>query len=189
MSHHSYAGAVLLSLLCCGCFAFGRASETPDWRTAVKTIRNGVHKINMYLNAALDLLGGDDGLCRYRCSDGYKAVPRPGYKNSPPNGCGSPLFGVQVDIGIPSLTKCCNRHDRCYDTCGHEKRDCDEQFQDCLETICRDVQTTLGLANNVEACESTVTLLFETVMRLGCKPYMDSQRDSCVCQYEVKREL
>lgn len=39
------------------------------------------------------------------------------------------------------------------------------------------------------ACESAVTLLFDAVMHLGCKPYLDSQRESCVCQYEVKREL
>lgn len=46
------------------------APQTPDWRMTLKTIRNGVHKIDMYLNAALDLLGGEDGLCQYKCSDG-----------------------------------------------------------------------------------------------------------------------
>ncbi|KAK5926163.1 hypothetical protein CgunFtcFv8_021757 [Champsocephalus gunnari] len=163
--------------------------ETPDWRMTLKTIRNGIHKIDTYLNAALDLFGGDDGLCHYKCNDGYKPAPRPGYKKPPPNGCGSPLFGFQFDIGIPSMTKCCNKHDRCYDTCGLEKHDCDEQFQDCLENICRNVQRTLGLAQSVQACESAVTLLFDAVMHLGCKPYLDSQRDSCVCQYEVKKEL
>lgn len=48
------------------------------------------------------------------------------------------------------MTKCCNQHDRCYDTCGREKHDCDEQFHDCLETICRNVQRTLGLALSVQ---------------------------------------
>lgn len=46
------------------------APQTPDWRMTLKTIRNGVHKIDVYLNAALDLLGGEDGLCQYKCSDG-----------------------------------------------------------------------------------------------------------------------
>ncbi|XP_061778978.1 group XIIA secretory phospholipase A2 isoform X2 [Nerophis lumbriciformis] len=164
--------------------ACGQKAETPDWRMTLKTIRNGIHKIDTYLNAALDLFGGDDGLCHYRCSDGYKAAPRPGYKPPPPNGCGTPLFGFQFDVGIPSMTKCCNQHDRCYDTCGRDKHDCDEQFQECLETICRNVQRTLGLAQSVQACESAVTLLFDAVMHLGCKPYLDSQRDSCMCQYE-----
>ncbi|XP_074995335.1 group XIIA secretory phospholipase A2 isoform X1 [Calonectris borealis] len=126
------------------------APQTPDWRMTLKTIRNGVHKIDVYLNAALDFLGGEDGLCHYKCSDGSKPFPRYGYKPSPPNGCGSPLFGVQFDIGIPSMTKCCNHHDRCYDTCGNKKNDCDEQFQSCLSKICRDVQKTLGISETVQ---------------------------------------
>ena len=98
------------------------APQTPDWRMTLKTIRNGVHKIDVYLNAALDLLGGEDGLCQYKCSDGSKPFPRYGYKPSPPSGCGSPLFGVHFDVGIPLMTKCCNHHDRCYDTCGNKKK-------------------------------------------------------------------
>ncbi|XP_033841332.1 group XIIA secretory phospholipase A2 [Periophthalmus magnuspinnatus] len=169
--------------------AFQQEPQTPDWRLTLKTIRNGIHKIDSVLNAALDLFGGDDGSCHHSCSDGYKPEPRPGYKPPPPNGCGSPLFWFQFDIGIPSMTKCCNQHDRCYDTCGRKKRDCDEQFQDCLETICRKLQRAFGLTHNVQACESAVTLLFDAVMHLGCKPYLDSQRESCVCQYEMKKEL
>lgn len=42
---------------------------------------------------------------------------------------------------------------------------------------------------SLAACESAVTLLFDAVMHLGCKPYLDSQRESCVCQYELMREL
>ena len=39
------------------------------------------------------------------------------------------------------------------------------------------------------ACESAVTLLFDAVMHMGCKPYMDSQRASCICHYEEKMDL
>ncbi|XP_053885120.1 group XIIA secretory phospholipase A2 isoform X3 [Malaclemys terrapin pileata] len=141
----------LLLLLACGLLGqCQQEPQTPDWRMTLKTIRNGVHKIDMYLNAALDLLGGEDGLCLYKCSDGSKPLPRYGYKLSPPNGCGSPLFGVHFDIGIPSMTKCCNQHDRCYDTCGNRKNDCDEQFQYCLSKICREVQKTLGISESVQ---------------------------------------
>uniref|UniRef100_A0AAA9TSQ4 Group XIIA secretory phospholipase A2 n=2 Tax=Bos TaxID=9903 RepID=A0AAA9TSQ4_BOVIN len=174
--------ALLAVLLVLFLTAGGRCQEqaqTTDWRATLKTIRNGVHKIDMYLNAALDLLGGEDGLCQYKCSDGSKPFPRYGYKPSPPNGCGSPLFGVHLNIGIPSLTKCCNQHDRCYETCGKSKNDCDEAFQSCLSKICRDVQKTLGLAQHVQACETTVELLFDSVIHLGCKPYLDSQRAAC----------
>ncbi|XP_062850817.1 group XIIA secretory phospholipase A2 [Trichomycterus rosablanca] len=163
--------------------------ETPDWRKTLKSIRNGIHKIDTYLNYALDLIGGSDGLCQFKCSDGYKPIPRPNYKPSPPNGCGSPIFGFNFDLGIPAMTRCCNQHDRCYDMCGHEKHDCDEQFQVCLENICRNMQLTLGLDKSVQACESAVTLFFDAVMHLGCKPYLDSQRSACICHYEERTDL
>lgn len=73
---HSYTCVLLLVLCSGGCFphvsACEREPETPDWRMTLRTIRNGIHKIDTYLNAALDLFGGDDGLCHYRCSDGKK---------------------------------------------------------------------------------------------------------------------
>lgn len=74
------ARALLLLLLLLACARLGprparcqEAPQTPDWRMTLKTIRNGVHKIDVYLNAALDLLGGEDGLCQYKCSDGEEA--------------------------------------------------------------------------------------------------------------------
>lgn len=74
MHHHSHICVVLLSLYYGGCLsgvsACKQEPETPDWRMTLKTIRNGIHKIDTYLNAALDLFGGDDGLCHYKCSDG-----------------------------------------------------------------------------------------------------------------------
>ena len=39
------------------------------------------------------------------------------------------------------------------------------------------------------ACESAVILLFDAVMHLGCKPYLDSQRETCICQFELNKEL
>uniref|UniRef100_A0A493T6T9 Phospholipase A2 group XIIA n=1 Tax=Anas platyrhynchos platyrhynchos TaxID=8840 RepID=A0A493T6T9_ANAPP len=198
------AGAPLLLLpllLCAWPGASQEAPRTPDWRLTLKTIRNGVHKIDVYLNAALELLGGEDGLCHYKCSDGEGAA---GGTWPPMGPCESGGFGSHLtntntfffkenmscfDIGIPSMTKCCNHHDRCYDTCGNKKNDCDEEFQSCLSKICRDVQKTLGISESVQACESTVQLLFDAVIHLGCKPYLDSQRAACMCRYEDKTDL
>ncbi|KAI5628783.1 group XIIA secretory phospholipase A2 precursor, partial [Silurus asotus] len=107
------------------------------------------------------------------CVAGYKPIPRPHYKLSPPNGCGSPLFGFHFDIGIPSMTKCCNQHDRCYDTCGQEKRDCDDQFHVCLETICRNVQTTLGLDQSVQG-KPPVCLNSDHVRSYGARHHIST---------------
>lgn len=168
---------------------FTEEIKPPDWKKTLKSVRDGLHELNKFLNMASDLIGGSDGRCIFKCNDGYTPVPRPNYKSPPPNGCGSPLFGFQFDFGIPSMTRCCNEHDLCYDACGTEKNDCDEQFQVCLGSICSHLQMTLGLSQSVQTCESAVTLLFDTVMHLGCKPYLDSQRSSCICHYEEKTDL
>ena len=34
------------------------------------------------------------------------------------------------------MTKCCDAHDRCYDTCGTIKSDCDDDFKQCLDDMC-----------------------------------------------------
>ncbi|XP_076585364.1 group XIIA secretory phospholipase A2-like [Chaetodon auriga] len=188
---------VLLLGLSSGCPSYVSAckndSDTADWRTTLQTIRDGIKTIDTFWDAARDFFDGDGdgdgGLCRHRCDDGVKLVPRPGYKQPPPNGCSSALFGFQFDVGVPSLNKCCNQHDSCYDTCGREKHDCDGEFRHCLETICRNVQKALGSDHSVQACDSTVTLLFKAAKHLGCKSYLDSQRESCVCQHEEKQEL
>lgn len=74
MHYYSFICVFLSGWFCLGCpqfvAAYNHETETPDWRMTLKTIRNGIHKIDTYLNAALDLFGGDDGLCHYKCSDG-----------------------------------------------------------------------------------------------------------------------
>lgn len=62
--------ALLLLLLLPAAVGGQEQAQATDWRATLKTIRNGVHKIDTYLNAALDLLGGEDGLCQYKCRDG-----------------------------------------------------------------------------------------------------------------------
>nr|XP_058138333.1 group XIIA secretory phospholipase A2-like [Dasypus novemcinctus] len=166
----------------------GQAQNT-DLRVTLKIIRKDVHKIDTSLNAALDLLGVEDRLCPFKCSDRRKPSPHYGYKPSPPNGCGSPRFGVHLNSDIPSLTMCCNQPDRCSEICGKSKNDCGVEFQYCLSKICQNVQKTLGLAQLVQACGTTVELLLGSVTRLGCKPYLESQRATCWCRYEEKTDL
>lgn len=93
------ARALLLLLLLLACARLGprparcqEAPQTPDWRMTLKTIRNGVHKIDVYLNAALDLLGGEDGLCQYKCSDGEEGGGGGSWRRGrDPAGPGRPL--------------------------------------------------------------------------------------------------
>uniref|UniRef100_A0A673ZV32 Phospholipase A2 domain-containing protein n=1 Tax=Salmo trutta TaxID=8032 RepID=A0A673ZV32_SALTR len=89
------------------------------------------------------------------------------------------VLQLLVDIDNPSLTKFCDQYNCCYAICNCDKDDCDDDLQECLETICRRLQKMLGLAQSVQECDNTATLLFNAVMCMRCKPYIDSQRDSC----------
>lgn len=82
--------ALLLALVLPAALRGQEPAQPPDWRATLKTIRNGVHRIDTYLNAALDLLGGEDGLCQFKCSDGERA---------PGRGCGAGLLRPPPAVG------------------------------------------------------------------------------------------
>uniref|UniRef100_UPI0037E7DCD0 group XIIB secretory phospholipase A2-like protein isoform X2 n=1 Tax=Semicossyphus pulcher TaxID=241346 RepID=UPI0037E7DCD0 len=161
--------------------------ESNSW--GLNSIRNSFQTMHGYFDSLVELVGGHNGVCQYRCRYGETPEPRPGYQLPEPNGCSSSLVGIELDMGIPAMTKCCNELDMCYDTCGSSKYDCDSKFRTCLHDICSDVNKSLGFVSKVEACESMADTLFNTVWTLGCRPYMNSQRAACVCAGEERDEL
>ncbi|XP_052600900.1 group XIIB secretory phospholipase A2-like protein isoform X1 [Peromyscus californicus insignis] len=163
-----------------------------DW--GLRHLRGSFESVNSYVDSFMELLGGKNGVCQYRCRYGKAPMPRPGYKPQEPNGCGSYFLGIKVpgsmDLGIPAMTKCCNQLDVCYDTCGANKYRCDAKFRWCLHSICSDLKRSLGFVSNVEAaCDSLADTVFNTVWTLGCRPFMNSQRAACICAEEEKEEL
>ncbi|XP_005602518.1 group XIIB secretory phospholipase A2-like protein isoform X4 [Equus asinus] len=158
-----------------------------DW--GLRHIRGSFESVNSYFDSFLELLGGKNGVCQYRCRYGKAPMPRPGYKPQEPNGCSSHFLGLKMDLGIPAMTKCCNQLDICYDTCGANKYRCDAKFRWCLHSICSDLKRSLGFVSNVEACDSLADTVFNTVWTLGCRPFMNSQRAACICAEEEKEEL
>nr|XP_006006519.2 PREDICTED: group XIIB secretory phospholipase A2-like protein isoform X2 [Latimeria chalumnae] len=161
--------------------------ESSNW--GIETIRDGFETVNGYVDSFLELLGGRNGVCQYRCRYGKAPMPRPDYKAPEPNGCSSYFLGLKLDLGIPAMTKCCNQLDMCYDTCGSNKYRCDAKFRWCLHAICSDLKKSLGFVSKVEACETVADTMFNAVWTLGCKPFMNSQRASCICQEEERDEL
>ncbi|TNN66698.1 Group XIIB secretory phospholipase A2-like protein [Liparis tanakae] len=154
--------------------------DEDDNSWGLNSIRNSFQSIHGYFGSLVELAGGQNGVCQYRCRYEQPARPRPGYQHPEPNGCSSSLVGFQLDLGIPAMTTCCNQHDMCYDTCGTNKYDCDSEFRLCLHGICGDLKKT---------CESVADALHGTVGTLGCRPYMNSQRAACVCEDEERDEL
>ncbi|KAK0152656.1 Group XIIB secretory phospholipase A2-like protein [Merluccius polli] len=165
--------------------------EEGDW--GMDSLRGGFEAVNSYFDSMLELMGGRDGVCQYRCRYGKAPLPRPDFQMPEPDGCSSYFLGIPVpesmDAGIPAMTKCCNQLDLCYDTCGSNKYRCDSKFRWCLHSICSDLKKSLGFVSKVEACETVADTMFNTVWTLGCRPYMNSQRAACICEGEDKDEL
>lgn len=163
--------------------------EESHSRWSLNSLRSSFQNMHGYFDSLVELVGGRNGVCEYRCRYGDLPAPRPGYQLPEPNGCSSSLVGFQLDLGIPAMTQCCNQLDSCYDTCGTSKYDCDSSFRSCLHDICSDLKKSLGLGTQVQTCESMADGLFNTVWTLGCRPYMNSQRAACICHEEEKDEL
>ncbi|XP_068597696.1 group XIIB secretory phospholipase A2-like protein [Brachionichthys hirsutus] len=168
-------------------------TETPsaheDGSWSLNLIRSRFQTVHGYFESLVELVGGHNGVCQYRCRDGDSPQPRPGSRLSEPDGCSSSLMGFQFDLGVPAMTECCNQLDLCYDTCGTNKYDCDLKFRACLHSICSDINKSLGFPTKVQACESMADTLYDAVWTLGCRPYMNSQRAACVCEGEERDEL
>ncbi|XP_008320501.1 group XIIB secretory phospholipase A2-like protein isoform X2 [Cynoglossus semilaevis] len=158
---------------------------------SINSIRDSFQTVHTYFDSLVELVGGRDGVCQYRCRYGEVPQPRSGYVRPEPNGCSSSLVGFQLDLGIPAMTQCCNQLDSCYDTCGTSKYDCDSEFRSCVLGICSDLKKSLGFGSQVQvqACDSVADVLYNTVWTLGCRPYMNSQRSACVCDGEERDEL
>ncbi|KPP77019.1 pla2g12b protein-like, partial [Scleropages formosus] len=126
--------------------------DDSDW--GIGSIRDSFEAVNGYFDSFLEVLGGRNGVCQYRCRYGKAPLPRPDYQTPEPDGCGSHFLGLplpeRLDFGIPAMTKCCNQLDLCYDTCGSNKYRCDSKFRWCLHSICSDLKKSLGFVSKVE---------------------------------------
>lgn len=125
-----------------------------------------------------DLVSGD---CIYRCKKGAKPLPRKGHVPTS-NGCGS--FGLQLDTSaLPQMTKCCDAHDHCYDTCNQDRDQCDNDFKTCLDVMCVKLKPDIT-KNQFEGCKETAKLIYAGTTALGCSPYLSAQERACQCSAE-----
>ena len=157
-----------------------------DVKEAVETIEAVTQTVKEITNSL------KPGKCRYSCRRGLKKVTN---KNHVPssNGCGS--FGIEVDFShIPNLTKCCDKHDLCYDECGNPRKSCDFQFHNCLIHTCDKLKKKSQSKKSsslitVDACQITANIVYESVTKLGCSSYLKAQKNACSCVFPTRNEL
>lgn len=151
------------------------------WGNAVR-ISSGIRTVNEIIENA------SEEHCIFKCPNG-KTPERDKYHTPAADGCGS--FGIHIpaeNMPIAELTRCCNEHDVCYDTCNREKEKCDYTFKSCLYGICEKYKETVG-PELLSACKVAAKGMFTGTVALGCKAYKDSQERACYCRGKRKNEL
>ncbi|XP_041363593.1 group XIIA secretory phospholipase A2-like [Gigantopelta aegis] len=149
-------------------------NKRDNWTSGFDNLLQGLSNV---ADLILDFTGEADG-CRYRCKNGAQPSPNPRHTKSY-NGCGSHGFMVDTSL-VPDMTRCCNLHDICYDTCNKNKEKCDKTFYRCLEDSCHKMKRSLS-KDIVKGCKATAGLMYTGTMALGCKSYKEAQKDACVC--------
>ncbi|XP_050031256.1 group XIIA secretory phospholipase A2-like [Dermacentor andersoni] len=115
--------------------------------------------------------------CKFRCPRSLRPSPRAQYKSSS-NGCGTEAFRLPASaLPHPDFEACCNEHDLCYDTCLADKGQCDAAFDACMQRVC-DTKVVTGK----DSCVSTANLFMSLTKNLGCDPFINSQKQACVCK-------
>lgn len=123
--------------------------------------------------------------CVYECSHKeQKLVKNPDYVPFV-NGCGS--LGLQLGIDElprPEMVECCNEHDRCYDSCGVDKEECDKTFKRCLYSTCDISNLNKNYIGSMKhkICQGSAKLLFTATLALGCASFKSAQSKACICK-------
>lgn len=86
------------------------------------------------------------------------------------------------------MSKCCDVHDICYDTCNSDKELCDLDFKRCLYKFCDSFEKSSAGEMLIKGCKAAAKMLFTGTMTLGCKSYLDTQERACYCGAQSGKE-
>ena len=70
------------------------------------------------------------------------------------------------------FSNCCAGHDNCYETCGREKKDCDDEFKKCMVDACHQVTHKLSRGS----CVHKAQLYHDAVKNHGQDAYDKAQK-------------
>eukprot|EP01087_Luapelamoeba_hula_P000629 TRINITY_DN10477_c0_g1_i1.p1 TRINITY_DN10477_c0_g1~~TRINITY_DN10477_c0_g1_i1.p1 ORF type:complete len:186 (+),score=19.08 TRINITY_DN10477_c0_g1_i1:1-558(+) len=120
--------------------------------------------------------GGGGKQCLYTCPrSGMRIGARSGHVPSS-NGCGA--MGMMASSAF-DFTPCCDEHDKCYDTCGQLRSECDDKFQACMAALCAKQYST-----KKQECANTANIYHMGTTAFGCSAFLASQAQACECTAE-----
>ncbi len=85
---------------------------------------------------------------------------------------------IRDRYGNADFTEPCRTHDRCYDTCGRTKDDCDSEFHAGMRERCRRAYPSQWHVIQRRACLETANTYYSAVHRMGGDAYRAAQRAS-----------
>ena len=131
------------------------------------------------LGAFFKMMSGSDVKdCKKKCPTDSVALPKPGHIPTS-NGCGS--LGIKLDTSMfPGFEKCCDSHDKCYDTCNNDRDECDAVFKTCLEAVCNEIKKVRS-KDQFQICENSGGVMHAAAVGLGCAAFESAQSNACVC--------
>jgi RHS repeat-associated protein len=82
--------------------------------------------------------------------------------------------------GIVYFTSACRAHDKCYETCGRSRADCDSQFRKDARALCWGATGKMGTRTMMD-CQRRADMMADLVEWGGQGPY-DRAQAKCKCQ-------
>lgn len=99
------------------------------------------------------------------------------------NGCGPSVTNLMTQVSSKlgnyfgdNFEGCCNDHDKCFGTCGSDRKACDNTFYSCMKTKCK--------KKNVFSrsyCKVMAKTFYELVENFGGEFFKKSQTKHCEC--------
>ncbi|RZF43392.1 hypothetical protein LSTR_LSTR001653 [Laodelphax striatellus] len=125
--------------------------------------------------------------CIFKCPDG-SPPKRNKYYKAATNGCGPE--GAKVDnayLPFDGMTKCCNEHDICYETCNKDKDECDLSFKRCLYRICDNNKQLKEVEFIRTGCKLAAKGFSSATLIGGCPSYLNAQKEACFCPVDTTK--
>ena len=79
-----------------------------------------------------------------------------------------------------SFLDACNNHDKCYQTCGSDKKQCDTALFNAMLAVCKQCDSGPGMADR--PCANDAQDIHDGVNNLGGSSFKDDQDKRCGCQ-------
>ncbi|MCB0422281.1 MAG: hypothetical protein KDD61_14885 [Bdellovibrionales bacterium] len=78
--------------------------------------------------------------------------------------------------GAAKFSAACDVHDHCYETCGTNRKTCDQELRKLLKKACRRAYTSPWHKVHKNSCLKVADIYYNSVRKNGSDPFKDAQK-------------